>query len=96
MSLDPDFASRYRAHEDKATIVFKMLPCCLANEELRSRIQAEDMVEQFLSDVFGVVKGLSPAVAHDNIDFPKVLFAFLEQALNLRNLSWCLACSRTK
>ena len=74
-------------HEDQTTIVLKVLPCGLTDEELCAGVQVEDVVVLLLGDLFGLVPALGAGVAHDDVDLAKVLLGFLEQTLDLGGLA---------
>lgn len=71
------------AHEDDAAIVLDVLVCGLADEELGSGVEVEDMVVFLLCDFLRLVPALCARVAHDNVDFAKGLLGLLEQPLDL-------------
>lgn len=74
-------------HEDQTTVVLKVLPGSLTNEELGASVQVKDVVVLLLGDLLGLVPRLGTAVGHDNVDLAKVLLGLLEQTLNLGNLA---------
>jgi len=84
--LDAQQPSGDRAHEDEPAVVLQVLPRRLTDEELRARVQVEDVVVDLLGDLLGLVPRLGAAVAHDNVDLAKVLLALLEQAVDLGDL----------
>lgn len=57
----------------------------LADEELRAEIEPEDEIEALLRDVLRPVEGFHPRVRADDVDFPKVRHAFVEQARDFRH-----------
>lgn len=74
-------------HEDQTTVVLEVLPGSLANEELGTGVQVEDVVVLLLGDFLGLVPALSTTIRHDNVNLAKVLLGLLEQALNLGDLA---------
>ena len=74
-------------HEDQTTVVLKVLPGSLANEELGTSVQVEDVVVLLLGDLLGLVPALGTAVGHDDVDLSKVLLGLLEQTLNFGDLA---------
>jgi hypothetical protein len=87
MVTDTKKTSSNGGHEDQTTIVLKVLPCSLTNEELGASVQVEDVVVLLLGDLLGLVPRLGTAVGHDDIDLAKVLLGLLEQTLNLGDLA---------
>jgi len=87
MILDAKQAGSNGAHEDQTPVVLEVLPRRLADEELRTRVEVEDMVELLFRDVLGLVPALGGAVAHDDIDLAEVLLRLLEQPLDLADLA---------
>ena len=71
------------AHQDQAAVVLQVLPGGLADEELRARVQVEDVVELLLGDLLRLVPGFRAGVAHDDVDLAERLLGVLEQPLDL-------------
>jgi len=63
-----------------------VLVCCLTDEELRPRVQVENVVELLLCDVFCGVPALGTTVAHDKVDLAECSLGLLEQAVDLADL----------
>ena len=58
----------------------------LTDEELSPSVQAEDLIVQFLGDIFGFGEGFHAGVVDDNIELAEGFDGFLEKLRDLRNL----------
>lgn len=87
MVADTKKTSSDGGHEDQTTVVLKVLPGSLTNEELGASVQVEDVVVLLLGDLLSLVPRLGTTVGHDNVNLAKVLLGLLEQTLNLGNLA---------
>ncbi len=73
MVLDTEQSCGNRCHEDETSIGLAVLVGGLADEELCAGVEVEDMVEFLLGDILGLVPGFCAGIAHDDVDFAKVL-----------------------
>ena len=74
-------------HEDDAAVVLHVLEGGLADEELRARVEREDVVELLLGDLLGDVPGLGARVAHDDVDAAHGRLGLGEEPLDLGDLA---------
>lgn len=51
----------------------------LTDKELRTRVEAKDLVVQLLGDILGLGKGLHAGVVDDNVELAKVLDGLLKE-----------------
>jgi len=77
--LDAEEAGGNGRHEDEAAVVFEVLVCGLADEELGSGVQIEDVVVFLLCNLFRLVPGFGPGIAHYDVDFAEGFFGFFEE-----------------
>ena len=87
MVADTEKTSGDRGHENQTTVVLKVLPGSLTNEELCAGVEVENVVVLLLGDLLGLVPALGTAVGHDDVDLSKVLLGLLEQTLNFGDLA---------
>ena len=76
-----------RRHEDQTTVVLKVLPRSLADEELGASVEVEHVVVLLLGDLLSLVPALGAGVAHDDVDLAEVRLGLLEEALDLGGLA---------
>ena len=86
MVLNTQKTGRNRAHEDQPPVLLEVLERRLPHEELRPRVEIEDVIVLLFRDLFRLVPALGAGVAHDDIDPTKVLLRLLEQPVDLGHL----------